>query len=302
MSLRSKARAWFVAAKAGRPRFPVDEETRVRAVSMVLWVLVILGALGGVTSWTRGRPSIAPTTADPVADTSAGWEAAGFAARFVEVYLSAGEDGLGPFLGAEVAVPGQAGVEGEPPQVQLEEASVAGLQPAGPGYWAVTVFTRGTGGERYWRVGVAERADGLVVAALPTPVAAPTPGEAVELAPEPVEVPVSGDPMASTVAGFAAAYACGEGDLDRYVVPGATIDPIRPPICQAVRMDRWGVLPQADGRQVVLSEVLLDPGPEARRVALPLVLSRRGDRWEVAQLLAAPVIAGASIDTTGLTQ
>lgn len=145
-------------------------------------------------------------------------------------------------------------------------------------------------------MGVAKQDGRLVITALPTPVPASSAGDPVELLPSLSAVPGEDDPLVQTVTGFVAAYSCGDGDIARYVAPGVELEAVKPAICQTVRVDRWGAWQQSSDRQVVLAEVLLDSGPDSRRVAFPLVLARRADRWEVEQLLLAPAIAGASLD------
>lgn len=303
MSWTTNARSAVEAvANRWRPRLQVSDEMRVRAVSTVLWLLVILGALGGATTWTRSttQPPAAAPSAEGVSAKD-GWAAAGFGARFVAAYLAAeqgDEERLASFFGDGPDVPvGGAGGDG-----YASDVSVAGLEHLGNGYWAVTVSARSSGGEEFWRVGVATRDGRLTVAALPTPVAAPTAGEPVELSPALSGIPATDDPAVQAVDGFVSAYTCGDGDLARYLAPGVEVDPVRPPMCSEAAVDRWSARQEDEGRQVVTAEVVLDPGSSPRRVAFPLVLARRGGRWEVAELLAAPAIADVSVDVRGLGQ
>jgi hypothetical protein len=258
----------------------------------VLWLLIGLAALGGLTSWVR--PDAGSAVDPPVAGSPAGdqsWAAAGFGARFVAVYLATGPaDGtLGSFLGYESDLQRTG-----PASPEVPDVSVVDLEPVDGGYWAVTVAATTSRGEGFWRVGVAARDGGFVVAALPTPVAAPAAaGDPVELATAAMKAPDPNGPDVQAVAGFVAAYLCGDGDLSRYLAPGVVLEPLGAQ-CDEVEVDRWGSSPLADGQQVVLSEVLLDPGLNGRRVTLPLVLARRGDRWEIKQLLVAPAIAASS--------
>jgi hypothetical protein len=204
----------------------------------VLWVLIGLAALGGLTSWMRhdaGSPANTPAASPPAGDQS--WAAAGFGARFVAAYLATGPDDgtLGSFLGYEPDLQQTGAASPEVPDV-----SVVDLELIEDSYWAVTVAAATSRGEGFWRVGVAARDGGFAVAALPTPIAAPaTAGDPVELATAAMKAPDPNGPEVQAVAGFVAAYLCGDGDLSRYLAPGVVLEPL-PVQCGQVQVDRWG--------------------------------------------------------------
>jgi hypothetical protein len=132
-----------------------------------------------------------------------------------------------------------------------------------------------------------------VAVGLPTRVAAPTGGGEPEVAVGLSAVPPRDDPLVETVAGWVAAHACGRGDASRYLAPGVAVDAVMPPLCRDARLERWGASePGPQGRVTVIAEAVLRGGPTERRVSFAVALVRRGDRWEIAELLDAAPLAG----------
>jgi hypothetical protein len=168
--------------------------------------------------------------------------------------------------------------------------AVVGVELVGERYWAVTVATGPVTDPRFWRVGVLASKGRLVAAGMPAPVAGPAAREravmSVTMSPPPVDAP-----EVQTVAGFAAAYMCGQGELGRYLAPGLEVGTVSPAVCSAVRVQRWGSRELGAGRLEGVAELVLDPGPSARLVTTAVVLARRDGRWEIAEVLPAPPLA-----------
>ena len=268
----------------------VSDETKLRAASAGLWALVSLAAVGGVTALLRPSPDAPPaSTTAPAESLSDAWAAASFGERFAIAYLAAGPDSdadLEAFLAEVPDLPATR------PPAPLDGPVVAvGVEQIHAGYWAVTVAAGQPGAERFWWVGVARRDGRLVATALPTPVAGPPVGERPERLVEASEAPPPGDPAVDTFVGWVAAYACGQGDASRYLAPGVSLRAVSPPVCTEARLENWGSVLDDQGRRHVVAEVVLDPGPQARRVAFAAVMAERAGRWEITELLPAPELS-----------
>lgn len=273
------------------PTASLSDAVLARLSAVLLWVLVVVAALGGVLAWASSgsdSPS-ATTTSDDGAATGAVWAAAGFAERYVSTYLLAGSEGshLASFLGYAPELP--------PTQQPSEIAAPARaihVTEAGEDYWSITIAVGPPGQERYWRAAVDTHGDTPVAVGLPTAVAGP-----------PVEVdradlavnlgqPPTDDPLAETVTGFLGAYLCGTGDLSRYVQPGVDITPADPAVCRTVELVRWGAsTDEGDNRTVVVDALLVSGSGDAatpQQTTYAVDLTRRDGRWEVAELLPAP--------------
>lgn len=168
-------------------------------------------------------------------------------------------------------------------------------------YWSVTVAVtdqhRVDDGddrvitESFWQVAVDTSGDQPVAVGLPAPVAAPATAEQADPAIS-LNEPSPDDPQVDSVEGFLAAYLCGAPDLDRYLQPGAELQPADPPICSRAEVLRWGVdteIGEADaGAQIALAEVALTQGQRTHQATYSFMLAERDGRWEVADLLPAP--------------
>lgn len=276
-----------------RPRWSlgVSDETKMRAASAGLWALVSLAAVGGVTALLRPSPEAArePLATAPASSVSDAWAAASFGERFVVAYLVAGPESdvdLSAYLAESPELPAT-----QPPEPLDGPVVAVGVEQIDTGYWAVTVAAGQPGAERFWWVGVVRQDGRLVATALPTPVAGPAVGERPELLVEHSETPPVGDPAVDAFAGWVGAYACGQGDASRYLAPGVSLPPVAPPVCGEARLDLWGSVADGADRRHVVAEVVLDPGPHARRVSFAAALERRAGRWEITELLPAPPLA-----------
>lgn len=275
-----------------RVRLNVPDETRVRIASAALWLLVGLSALGGVVGLIQPAPGAVREEAragSSALTVSEAWAAAGFGVRAVAAYLSA-DDGGGGDAGF-AAFQGNGTADAAPPVGGVPPVAVVAVERAGEDYWAVTVAARVAGGEELWRIGVANSRGRLVATGLPTPVAAPPVGDEPEPAVAASESPPADDPVVETVTGWIEAYACGQGDVSRWLAPGVRLAGVTPPLCSGVRLDRWGTQSRGDDRLVVVTEAALDRGASERPVTFALALAQRDGRWEVAELLPAPPLS-----------
>jgi hypothetical protein len=267
----------------------VTDVTVARATAIVLWILIALAALGGISALLRpsssgsGDGAATATTPD---QSQSRLVASGFAERYVTAFLQAGRDGssLVPFLGYTPELPGTA--TGGPVTAAMRTVDVT---EAGDDYWAVTVGVGPPGGEIFWRAGVDVDPDDFsaVAVGLPAVVAAPEAAEREKLGVT-LSAPPADDPAVETVTGFLGAYLCGQSDLARFLSPGTELTPVDPPYCDQVEIVRWGAAPDEEGHQTVVAEAQLGTGQNARMATYSAAMTRRDGRWEIAELLPAP--------------
>jgi hypothetical protein len=267
----------------------VSDVTFTRATAAVLWILILLAAIGGISALLRPSSSgsddgaAAATTADM---SQSRLVASGFAERYVTAYLEAGNDGdgLAPFLGYTPELPGTA----EAGEVTSPVRTVD-VTEAGDGYWAVTVVVGKPGGESFWRaaVDVDPETFATVAVGLPAAVAAPATTEREPLGVT-MTAPPADDELADTVTGFLGAYLCGQGDLSLYLRPGTTLTAVEPAICDQVEIVRWGAITDDETHRTVVVDAQLGTGASARMATYSAAMTRRDGRWEIAELLPAP--------------
>lgn len=293
-----RVRARLAARAAGRV-------WAVRAATVLLWALVATSAVSGVAALLlqsrEGTARSAPLSPPP----SVGPQ--GFAELYVAAFL--GEAGEGRESVLEPFYPGEVSLRGVTPAARYVARTVAlDALRTGPGaYWSVTVaadlLTATEGGYRrdgvhYFRVGVLESGGGYVATSLPAEVP-PPPRPALPR----LRIGAGGgpaqEPAAEAGARFFAALLAGEGELGRYVSPGAQLRPLAPAPYRSVAVRRAWM--QADesqpGSHLVQAEVEAVDA-EGRRQVLHyfLRLTVREGRWEVAELLpGAPIAGPASI-------
>jgi hypothetical protein len=265
-----------------------------RGSAALLWILVLLAALGGLTAFLRPNSSNDPapatkTTDDDAVPGTAAVEAGGFAERYVTAYLEAGNDGavLKPFLGYEPELPATAKAVDLAAPVRAVDITKAATD-----YWSVTVAVGWTGQERFYRVAVDMRDDDTNAVGLPATVAAPAAPERSTLDVS-LQTPNPDDPAVQTATGFLGAYLCGQGELSRYLSPGLGLTAASPKVCSEVEVIRWGVVKGDDeSKQTVVFDALLDAhgrsGATPRLATYTLLLANRDGRWEVSDLLPAP--------------
>jgi hypothetical protein len=155
-------------------------------------------------------------------------------------------------------------------------------------------------GLRFYAVGVAaDDADNLVVLGPPAVVEAPEPAVAptpyvVDLAPP--TSPAVAAPL-ETLTGFFAAYLTGTGDVDLFTAPRSTVAAVTPaPFGRVdIRAFGWTDVPGIDDDRLRLTRIQLDAHgvTGSQRLEYSVVLAERDDRWEVSQVLNAPIVTTA---------
>lgn len=271
-----------------------------RAMSVGLWVLVGLAALGGLKGLLASPAHAAAPAPKPPAPTTG---PQGFAELFVATYLGAGqgtEDVLQPFCGQTPELR-----DVRPGVLYVARTATLDARSAGERYWSVTVAadvlsTAADGyhpvGTRFYQVGVAGSPDGgfVVPDCMPTQVPAPLVARAPDLEAGTLEDPNPDDAVAEAVTRFAAAFLTGNGELVRYVAPNANLRAIQPAPFTTVRLSGLAalVLPGPDKAEQVVAQLRATDG--AGRVTFlqyALELAQRSGRWEVRSLLPAPPLS-----------
>jgi hypothetical protein len=289
-------------------------------ITVLLWLLVAAGAVGGVAAWLlrpNGKASASPVAVrSPVGPT-------GWAQEYLITFLRTGEgqeDQLRAF-GVDVPVLDKVTPTSSPPAVStpLRAAETA------PGYWTVTLAvdapvaggrSDGGGTPACYQVSLLARGDaaaggtgapgapvGYAVTRLPGRIACPAAlAGTAQLAYGAAE-PDLGDPVDDVVRRFLAALLTGNGEISRYTSPAAAIAPVVPAPYTAVELMTLarGTSAQQPGTAVtaaptdgqrlrVLATVRVSGPSGVQMLTYPLVLSARAGRWEVAALSGAPTL------------
>lgn len=263
-----------------------------RAVWAVL-ALLVLGVILGAAR--QPAPPPAPRVPEPTTDVEAHATAA------VRAWLEA-DDGDEPRLRAYFAV--------VPDLLRAEPERVAWMAPGpvverGAGYWAVTVMA-GVGQDppqtRWFQVGV-RRVEvkgpaastgrwAYVSPTLPAEVGAPPVARSPRLAISNLDQDDLRDDLAQRVQRFLTALLTGEGDVNDFTSPGATVLAVQPPPFRSVDLRALGQAGMPTGHREVLAEILAeDAAGHRRQMHYPLELTERDGRWEVVRVLEAPTVS-----------
>lgn len=272
---------------------------RARALSTALGIAVFLGAACGPVALylavTDDEPSAVPQIQLP--DHRAG-VAGEFASLFVAAFLR-GDDltFFNPALRANES------------GLLVERVAAVRTTERGEGLFDVIVaadaveFVAGSEeqfrpiGLLFYAVGVnVDRNGNLGVLGLPSTVAQPDPAEGYPMAITDLRLPTSPEVagLAQTLDGFFAAYLTGAADVALFSAPNAGIDAVRPaPFGQAKIFELgWGPVPGIDEPTLRLARVVVDAVSTSgqQRLEYSIVMAERDGRWEVSQLLNAPVV------------
>jgi hypothetical protein len=292
-------------------RWTGGSQLATRAATAVLWTALVAGPLAlalAVLTFLTVSAGSSPVVA-PAAD-HAGEQVAveEFAQRFVVTWLQTPqgqEQQLAPYVRVtHLTLP-------EVPW-RADQPATAAVGRIRDGLWtvtvAVTVSAPGSPAQRRYfqvpvrsvsRTGVSNGTDanGMFAAALPAPVAAPTPAAAPDLAyPYPANPT---DPVVTSVGEFLTALLTGQGDVTRYVSPGTNVSAIAPPPYTTVAVtevmvdrERVGSGPPASGeRLAVLVTAQATAGPRQDiDVQYALTLLARAGRWEVKAVEPTPTL------------
>lgn len=278
-----------------------------RVMRIGLWVLIALAATGG--AWGAVRPAPAPP---PVKFPEITTGHQGVAQLFVATWLRGGGrygTGIEAYFPNMVATDPLSELKAPPP---VEVLRVTALEPRiiSPGYVAVTVAAEqvddGEVVTHFYRADILKidrNADGspraavYVATALPFVVPAPLGARAPALeVGRPVEV---SDAMGTRVSRFLTALLTGNGEVNDYTAPGANIRPVRPApftSVQATEMSSASVPGPVKTVDVLVSVMGIDRLGRQVPMTYPLELTQRANRWEVAKLMQAPVLAGDQPD------
>lgn len=278
-----------------------------RVMRTALWALVGLGAAGGIWGAVRPAPK-APVVKFP--ELTTGQE--GVAQMYVATWLRGGGrtgTGIDAYYPALVATDPLSELNAPPPVNVLR---VAAIEPRiiSPGYVAVTVAadlveTDGSVSTHFYRADVLKidrNADGsprtptYVAPALPFEVPAPLGARLPSLdVGRPLEIGPT-DPMGNRVSRFLTALLTGSGEVNDYTAPGANIRPVRPAPFASVQTSTISSSPVAGPVKtvdVLVSVIGVDRAGRQFPMTYPLELTQRANRWEVAKLMQAPVLASS---------
>lgn len=178
----------------------------------------------------------------------------------------------------------------EVPAISVPQATAAIIaEPAGPGRYGVQVLVlQRSGSLETWQVTVTQTPEGPVAEGLPAVVdtpAIPTIRPPATGTPQP---PERDDPVATTAEAFLRALLLGDGDLARYLSPGADLSAPDPPPFRDLAIARTAQVPLDASRLAVLVEVVAErPDAARQRMQYPLLLTQRDGRPEVDRILPA---------------
>ncbi|WP_206796268.1 conjugal transfer protein [Amycolatopsis sp. MtRt-6] len=277
-----------------------------RAGRWAAWLAVLASPLLTIAGLIVLQPAGAPSMRDGGALASS-TSPEGWAEMYVRSWLSATRDD--PADLETFYPPGMKSQRAVGTQVPVDTAVISAVSTA-PGTWSIVVvadvLVLQPDGKRAAMLLCAQVAmigtdAAFVAAALPTPVACPGTGGAVVLAYDEVADP--GGPVGQSVAGFLAAYLAGQGQLDRFVSPGASLALPRPAPYMAVQVTevrtREKFEPGQAARPVdgtVIHSFTHAWGWDATGQSTPvdyaLTLVARAGRWEINRIDPAPLLAG----------
>ncbi|MEM7275821.1 MAG: conjugal transfer protein [Actinomycetota bacterium] len=275
---------------------------RARTLSTILAALVLAGAAAGpialYLTLTRDTPAPATTLDQP---DGRGGVAGEFAALFVAGWLRGDDLGFfNPTLTAEDS------------GLLVERVAPVRTTERGQGMFDVVVaadvveYLAGSeeqfrpAGLRFYAVGVASDAVGdMTVLGLPALVEAPRVPDAHQMAVTDLRLPSTPElaEPARTLDGFFAAYLTGVADVGLFSSPNAGIAAVDPAPFASARVAElgWGPVPGVDQPNLRLARVVVDAVATSgrQRLEYSIVLAERDARWEVAQVLHAPVVLRA---------
>jgi hypothetical protein len=284
----------------------------VRLLHVVLWLLVMSGPVAALVVATqvsslRERLDVVDIgTGVEVPPETTGAE--GFAELFIASYLGAGEDSTD---GLDLFVHGVSLDGVEDGSWSVARTTSLGAEEVAPGYFAVTVAAEILAaaeesegppvwvpvGTRFYSVGVAETSAGFAITGLPTLMPVPAAAAAPEVLIRRLDGLETALGLEGMLARFLAAYLSGDGELTRYTSPTAHIVPVQPPPFAGVEILQTGLVDTEDGVTHVVATVrATDSSGRAQILEYWLKVSQRDGRWEVSELLPAPLLEPSADD------
>jgi len=172
-----------------------------------------------------------------------------------------------------------------------------GAEEVAPGYFAVTVAAevvideQDAAGTWFFSIGVAETANGWTTPGLPSLIPAPPQVDAPALLVDRLDG-LSEPGIEELLTRFLAAYLTGDGELARYVSPASNSTAVQPAPFTEVEVVSAGAGEPSDGlTPVVVVARVADSAGRTQLLEYSLMVSQRDGRWEVADLLPAPLLA-----------
>lgn len=227
-----------------------------------------------------------------------------FAQRVVRAWLSATRNKLGDLGDLYEDASGLA-LPDKP--IRVDSTETANVTPTSvTGIFQVTVAASVEGTQRYYMVPVQVSADSLSALTLPAPTPAP------ETKPERdrayrTTFPSTG-PTATAVLAFLRALLTGQGDVTRYISPGAPIVAVVPAPYKSVDLRTVTGLsdevPPTKGEiaHVLATAIGTDAAKRPATTQYALTLAARDGRWEVSSIDLAPAITKPRTTPTDPTQ
>lgn len=152
-------------------------------------------------------------------------------------------------------------------------------------------------GLRFYAVGVSAEPDGdLTVLGLPAVVTTPTAASTLQPSITEMRRPTAPDvaPVVETLEGFFDSYLTGVGDVRLFSSPNSLVTAVNPaPFGRADVFELgWGAVPGIDDASLRLARVFVDAHSVTgqQRLEYSIVVAERDGRWEVSQVLNAPVV------------
>ncbi|MEV4147736.1 conjugal transfer protein [Amycolatopsis sp. NPDC049691] len=288
-----------------------DAESAIRGASrragrVAAWLAVLASPLLTIAGLVVVHPAGAPSTRDGGAPASSA-SPEGWAEMYVRSWLTATRDDS-----AELEIfypPGMKPQRAIGTQVPIDTAVVSATSPAA-GMWSVVVVAdvlmlqpdgKRTASLLCAQVAMTGSGDAYVATSLPSLVACPGTLGAAALAYDEVADPAG--PVGQSVAGFLGAYLAGQGQLDRFVSPGASLALPEPAPFAAVQVvevrthekfEPGQAARPLDGTAVhcLVRASAWDATGQSTPVDYALALVARAGRWEINRIDPAPLLAG----------
>lgn len=269
----------------------------------VLWAAILSGPPAlAVASWQLSHPSAVPIVAEGVDPAAAadGLRAQEFAVRTITTWLEAsrGQEAL-----LRALLPQTSSLTLPVKGLTVSEAMVAGSSLVGDGVWSVTVAATVSDSQmvsrRFFTLPV--KVVGQAVAAVAIP--AEVPSSMLTEVPEPDYSSdlVASSPLYAAAADFLGAYLAGDGDVARFVSPGADIRPVSPAPFVSVKVaavDSQRDVPEnlvdGDRLEVLVTAVAQVSDLERLTVQYPLTVTVRAGRWEISAVRLVPLLTAGS--------
>lgn len=263
------------------------------AVTGLLWLLVVVGAVGGLAGLLRPVPTPASGVAS-VTEPELSPQVAGTAEWAIRAAVPATSR---EEAGRVLAVPTDRSFDVADPMQVLSASTIRG-RLVDESYWAVTVAAHVRLGEAptlawFFEVGVAETADGAVVVSEPALVPAPPAAQGRVTLAGPLRAPDLGDPAVETTASFLTALLSGDPSVGRWTAPGVELAPaVGEGTFDRVIVERAAVTRLGDdARRVLVTVTARTTNDTSLRLVYEVTVAARQGRWEITAISGAPTMS-----------